>query len=507
MNLAEHVERIARDHPDRPAILFEGESLPYGELNARAAALARTLLRVGVERGDRIAIFLPNIPAFAVVYLAIVRIGAIAVSVNSMFKSDESEHILRDAGTRIVFTTAELLPNVPRDRCPALERVVICEGTPGEAGHTHLDDWIAQGADDPAPLADMAADDPVSILYSSGTTGFPKGVTLTHGNVRSNTRTSSRDIGIRPDDRLACFLPLFHVFGQNYILNGGFEAGATIVLWRRFVPAQVLADIRSLQVTMFFAVPTIYIALLGAGVPKEALSSIRFYFSAATTMPEEISRRWTDVYGHRVHEGYGLTETSPSAAHNHVSRHVFGSVGTAVADTEIRIFDEHDRELPVGAWGEIVIRGPGVMKGYWNRPQETAAALRGGWLHTGDIGRMDADGYVYIVDRVKDMINVSGFKVWPAEVENYLYRIPGVREVAVYGVPDPLKGEAVRVAMVLKEDASLSPDEVIAWCKERIAAYKTPVRVDIVTELPKSATGKILKRKLREAAVAEVGKG
>jgi long-chain acyl-CoA synthetase len=249
-------------------------------------------------------------------------------------------------------------------------------------------------------------------------------------------------------------------------------------------------------------VPTIYIALLNAGVPKEKLASIRYFFSAAATMPQEISRRWTDTYGHLVYEGYGLTECAPCAASNHVTRHRFGSVGTAIEGFDVRIFDENDKEVPRGEWGEIVIRGPGVMKGYWGNPRETAVALRNGWLHSGDIGRQDEDGYVFIVDRVKDMINVSGFKVWPAEIEHYLYQIPGIKEVAVYGAPDPVKGEVVRVAAVLAENARLSGADIIDWCKEKLAAYKTPAQVDIVAELPKSATGKILKRVLRDNANA-----
>jgi long-chain acyl-CoA synthetase len=253
---------------------------------------------------------------------------------------------------------------------------------------------------------------------------------------------------------------------------------------------------------MFFGVPTLFIALLNMDLSRWDLSSIRYEMSAASTMPEEISRRWTERFGRRVYEGYGLTECSPFACYNDAIEHRFGSVGRAVEGFQLAIFDAQDREVPRGTWGEIVIRGPGVMKGYWNRPEETAEALRGDWLHSGDIGRMDADGYVYIVDRVKDMVNVSGFKVWPAEVEQYLYRMPQVAECAVYGIPDPHKGEQVAVAVVARPDSGLTADEVIAYCRDNIAAYKVPARVDIVAELPKSATGKLLKRVLREQAAS-----
>ena len=497
MNISEHVERIARQDPGRKAIVFEGRHISYGALDACAGALARSMRANGVRRGDRVALYLPNIPAFMLAYLAGLKAGAIVVSVNSIFKSEEVKYLLKDSGAKLVFTTAELLPNVPRKECPALEKTVICEGK--IADEIVLGDWLAAGTP-PLKTENMAAGDPAVLLYSSGTTGFPKGVTLTHNNVISNTRAGVNCSGHSSEDRLAIFLPLFHVFAQNYIMNAGFVAGATLVLFRRFVPDLVLEEIERQRITMFFAVPTIYIALLGANVPKQKLASIRYYFSAAATMPQEISRRWTETYGPAVHEGYGLTECSPCAAYNHVSKHKFGSVGTAIEDFEVKIFDENDRELPRGEWGEIVMRGPGVMKEYWGKPEDTAQALRSGWLHSGDIGKMDEEDYIFIVDRVKDMINVSGFKVWPAEVEHYLYQIPEIKEVAVYGLPDELKGECVCAAVVLKDGAQLNPAAVIDWCKEKLAAYKTPARVDIVTELPKSATGKILKRMLRQQA-------
>ncbi len=232
------------------------------------------------------------------------------------------------------------------------------------------------------------------------------------------------------------------------------------------------------------------------------LSSIRYEMSAAATMPEQVSRQWFERFGRRVFEGYGLTECSPFACYNDRVEHRFGSVGRAVEGFELAILDEDDRELPRGEWGEIAIRGPGVMKAYWNRPEDSARALRSGWLHSGDVGRMDEEGYVYIVDRVKDMINVSGFKVWPAEVEKYLYRMPQVQEVAVYGLPHAEKGEQVAVAVVAKAGERLSAEDVIAYCRENIAAYKVPARVDVVAELPKSATGKILKRVLKDQAGA-----
>ena len=509
MNLAATLRRRATETPAHPAILFEGATISYGELDARASRLAHALRGHGIGPGDRVALYLPNVPDFAVGYYAAQLLGAVTVSINAIFKAVEVEYLLSDSGAAVVLTLAELAGHVPRERCPALRHVLVCDGgatgpAAAPAGAESLADWLAAVPAQAGPVepVERRSDDPASLLYSSGTTGFPKGVTLTQHNIATNVATAAAASGYRADDRLALFLPLFHVYGQNYILNGAVHAGSTVALFRRFVPDGVLDAIERDRITMFFGVPTIFIGLLGMDLSKRDLSSIRYEMSAASTMPEEVSRRWTERFGRRIFEGYGLTECSPFAAYNDAVEHRFGSVGRAVEGFEIAIHDEAGGERPRGEWGEIVIRGPGVMAGYWNRPAETAEALRDGWLHSGDIGRMDNEGYVFIVDRVKDMINVSGFKVWPAEVEQYLYRMPGVHECAVYGIPDPVKDEQVAVALVATPGSGLTGQQVIDWCREHLAAYKVPVRVDVVAELPKSATGKLLKRVLREQAAA-----
>jgi len=303
---------------------------------------------------------------------------------------------------------------------------------------------------------------------------------------------------MRPDDRLHLFLPLFHVFGQNFIMNGGVNACATLVLHRRYVPDPVLETIQREHVTMFFAVPTIYIYLLNMDTSAYDFSSIRYYFSAAATMPQEVSRRWQAEYGQRIWEGYGLTECSPFASYNHDLRPKFGSIGTPIENVEMKIWDDEGNELPAGEWGEIVIRGPNVMQGYWNNPEATEYAIHNGWLRSGDVGMTDDEGYFFIVDRVKDMINAAGFKVYPAEVEQVLYRHPAVHEAAVYGIADPVKGEAVKAAIVLREGATATAEEIIQYCRDNLATFKAPREVEFVTEIPKSAVGKILKRVLRE---------
>jgi long-chain acyl-CoA synthetase len=496
INLAARLEYWALKTPLASAIWFEGKDYSYALLDATSTRLASSLVAAGLKAGDRIGIYLPNTPEFALAYFAIQKAGMVPVSINAIFKSAEVEFLINDSGARLVFTTEELALNVPIARCPGLKWVLVAEGEQQDS----MNSWSTRGDAEFNSRA-RAANAPAALLYSSGTTGTPKGVILTAQNVWSNIQVAAKYAGYRPGDKLATFLPLFHVYGQNFILLGSVFAGSCVALFRRFVPDLVLPAIKREGITCFFGVPTIFINLLASPLSPETMSSVRFYMSAAATMPEEISRRWFEKFGQRIYEGYGLTECAPFAAYNDLQEHRFGSVGRAVDDFQIAIFDESERAVATGDWGEIVIKGPGVMAGYWGRPEDTEVALRGGWLHSGDIGRMDEDGYVFIVDRVKDMINVSGFKVWPAEVEQYLYKIPGVIEVAVYGLPDANKGERVAVAMVIDPASSVTAQSVMEYCRQNIAAYKVPAQVDIVNELPKSATGKILKRVLRQDSV------
>ncbi len=504
MNIAQNIERATRHFPDATAIAFEGRTISYRALSAAVDHAAHGLVALGVAPGDRVALFLPNIPAFPIAYLATVRMGAIAVSVNSMLTTEELRYVLRDASVRALFTTTALLPAaaplVGATEGEALlpaSRVIICEGEAAE-----YPTLSAFGADhaEPFPMADMDRDAPAAILYTSGTTGQQKGATLSHGNVVSNMYATEHALRVSPTDCMLLFLPLFHCCGLNFIRNSAFNSAACISRQRRFTPEAVLAALASDEVTIFPAVPTVYIALLNAGIPRAQLASIRRYFSAAATMPVEVATRWRETYGGIIYEGYGLTETSPFASYNHEWRHRPGSVGAPLEMVEMKVFDPEEREVPAGTWGEIVIKGPNVMLGYWNRPDESAAALRGGWFHTGDIGYMDADGYFYLVDRVKDMINSAGFKIWPREVEEVLYQRAGVRECAVVGIADDYKGEVAWAYIVPTEPDAVQPEEVIAYCRERLAAYKVPEAVIVVGELPKSTTGKILKRILRDQA-------
>ena len=503
MNIAEHLQRAARHFPDRTAIVFEGTHISYAALQARVDQVAHALVGLGVSAGDRVALFLPNVPEFAICYLAIQKVGAVAVSANVMLTAEEMQYLLDDSGASLLFTSSALQTAwrpLVADNLLRVDRVIVCDGS--EPDVRHLSDLAAAAPSERFVARDMDPNDPAAILYTSGTTGRQKGATLSHANLVSNTFATVHIEGIHPEDRLLLFLPLFHVFGQNAILNSALQAAATVVLQRRYDPLETPALVEREGVTMFFAVPTIYIGLLNSGLDPRRFESVRYYFSAAATMPVEVARRWQSIFGRPIVEGYGLTETSPFASYNHLWQHRPGSVGTPIENVEIKIFDPDDREVESGAWGEICIKGPNIMLGYWNRPDDTAQAIRNGWFHSGDIGYMDADGYIYIVDRVKDMINSAGFKIWPREVEEVLFQHPAIKECAVVGLPDPVKGEIPAAFLVLAEGATLTPEEFDTYCRQKIAAYKVPRHVEFVNSLPKNATGKILKRVLRDTTPA-----
>jgi long-chain acyl-CoA synthetase len=496
MNIARALERAARHFPLHPAILFEDGQWSYLELGRVASRTAHALAAWGVAPGDRVALFLPNIPAFAVAYQAVLKLGAVAVSVNVMLTTEELAVLLEDSDARVVFTVEALWPRLAPLTGAGLrrDRVVICEGDVD--GLPSLEAFGAGGPEE-VPARDMDPSAPAAILYTSGTTGPQKGATLSHANVVSNVLAVQRYMRMSPEDRVLVALPLFHVAAQNVLMNGGVSAAATLVLHRRFDAVRCAEAVETHRVTIVTGVPTMYIALLNAGVRPSALASVRFYKSAAATMPVEVARRWRATFGRTVLEGYGLTETSPAATFNHEYEYREGSVGTPVEMVDMRVVDETDRAVPPGTWGEVVFRGPNVMLGYWNRPEDTRDAIRSGWFHTGDIGYLDDDGYLYLVDRLKDMINTAGFKIWPREVEEVLYRHPAVRECVVVGMPDELRGEIARAFVVLQPGAPPETAGLEAHCRAHLAAFKVPRGFELVEALPKSPSGKILKRALR----------
>ncbi len=499
MNIAHHVERGYRLYPNKTAIVYEDQSYTYKQLDRLVNCTANALRELGVGKGDRVALYLPNIPEFAIAYLGILKIGAIAVSLNVMLKSPEVSYILNDCAAKAIVTTELGRSQVVDADLPHLKHILVAEGMVD--GGLDFADLIAN-ASPIARAVEMEWNSPASIVYTSGTTGFPKGATLSHGNIISNISAHNRCCGMNKNDRLLLYVPLFHCFGQNAIFNAGLNVGATIILQRRFDLERVLENVDKYKVTMFFGVPTVFIRLINQDISKYNFSSLRYYFSAAAPMPVEIAQMWQEKYKKVIHEGYGLTEASPCASYNHNFKYKFGSIGVPIQNVEMKIVDTNGYQVSPGELGEIVIKGPNVMLGYWNRPQETQEIIRNGWLRSGDIGRMDEEGFFYIADRLKDMINVSGFKVYPTEVENVLYKHYGVAEVAIYGVPDSIKGEIVKANIVVKNGHTITEQEIIEFCSRQIASYKIPQAINFVNNLPKNPTGKVMKRFLREAELA-----
>jgi long-chain acyl-CoA synthetase len=488
MNVAEHIERGARDYPERPALLFEGRPMSYRECHQLSSQAAGAFRSAGVAKGDRVALFLPNVPEFVVAYLGVLKLGAIAVSMNAGLKNDETGFVLSDCEPKVVVTTPELRGRLPHQ---AAGRVYTTGGD--------FEEVLGASAAVPAAKT-MAPSDPAAIVYTSGTNGRPKGATLSHVNIVRNIDAKVRYLGIRPEDRALLFLPLYHCFGQNAVLNAVLQAGATVVLQQRFDFDRIMASIAHDGVTMFFGVPASYILLLDK-VSSGDMAAVRYYFSAAAPLPVEIEERWTKKFSAPIFQGYGLSETSPFASYNHPREHRPGSIGTPIEGVEMKIVDpQTGREAAPGEKGEIVIRGHNVMLGYWNRPEDTARAIRDGWFHTGDIGHIDDRGYFFIEDRLSDVIISGGVNIYPAEIENVLAAHPAIAEAAVYGIPELLLGEQVCADVVLKPGAKVTETEIRAFCRTRLADVKSPAVVNFTTDIPRGATGKILKRVLRERA-------
>jgi long-chain acyl-CoA synthetase len=465
----------------------------FAELHAAAARAATLLERAGVEPGDRVGVMLPNTTAFAIAFFGIIYRGAVAVPMNPLLKGREVSYYLSNSGAKALFAT----PGFADEAVAGAEQVGAQCWIVDDAG---LIDLIADLPEQESPV-ERGGDDVAVILHTSGTTGKPKGAMLTHANLGRNAEVSVRTLlETGPDDVVMGCLPLFHVFGLTCALNGAVLAGATLTLIPRFDPRKVLEVIERDAVTVFEGVPTMYSALLGVAdeAAVEATRTLRVCVSGGAAMPVQVLNDFEKTFGCQVLEGYGLSESSPAAAFNHPNRpRKVGSIGTPIEGVQMRVVDLDGAEAPQGETGEIQIRGHNVMKGYWNLPEATTATITAdGWLNTGDVGRVDEDGYFYIVDRTKDLIIRGGYNVYPREIEEVLYEHPEVAEAAVIGIPHDSLGEEVGAAVALKKDSAVTSDELSKYLKTRVAAYKYPRRIWLVDSLPKGPTGKVLKREI-----------
>ena len=521
LNLTTVLDYSAKEYPDKTAIIFGEKKFSFAQLNTYCKKIANGLVQSGIRKGDKVLVSCLNLPYFPMVYYAILKTGATVVPINVLSKSREIAYYLDDCQAKAFFCF-QGTPELPMGE----------EGFKGFQMAKNCQHFWLMTADPtaPSPIAGAETmgmmmgpqatefetvptdpDDTAVILYTSGTTGFPKGAELSHSNMIMNAICSRDLLHLGYDDIHALSLPLFHSFGQTVQMNAGFSLGNTLVLIPRFTPEAVFSAIQNDKATVFAGVPTMYWALLNY-VDKdnhfdfELISkTLRIGVSGGASLPLEIIRGIEKRYNIPILEGYGLSETSPVATFNQMHKPLKpGSIGFPVWGIEVKVFNEQSEEVPVGEVGEIVIRGHNVMKGYYNKPEETAAAFKNTtWFHTGDLGKMDEDGFFYIVDRVKDMIIRGGFNIYPREIEEVLLTHPAISLAAVIGIPDEHYGEEVKAVIVLKEGQQTTADEVIAWSKEQMAAYKYPRVVEIRDSLPMTATGKILKKELKAEARGE----
>jgi long-chain acyl-CoA synthetase len=526
-SLADLLNVTAIERPDRPATQFLGAQLTFLDLKTRADALAASLARLGIVKGDRVGIMLPNCPQYIFSAFAVLRLGAIVVNINPSYTAREVLTVASDSGVRVVITLDALAPLVQAVRAQtAIEQVIV----------TSLAEYSANGAgaprvDETQTLADLLAPvkpaelprvaiDPhdVAVLqYTGGTTGTPKGAMLTHANIWANVVQTESWTNpaymYSGNERYLVVIPYFHIYAFAVCMMVGLRIGALQIIHPKYEPEAVLASIRDFRPTYFPAVPTVFVSLLNhPKVGEFGLEHVRLYNSGGAPCPVEVMEEFEQRIGRPLGEGYGLSETSP-VTHStpQLAFRKLGTVGLPFPDTDTKIVDVETGavELPVGEMGELCISGPQVMKGYWNKPEETAACLRKDasgkiWFHTGDVARIDEDGYTSIVQRKKDMIIVDGYNVYPSDVESVLYAHPAVRLAAVIGIPDAYHGEIVKACIALKPGTTVTSEEIVAYCREGLAEYKVPRVVEIRDTLPMSAVGKILYRVLRDEHAAAV---
>ena len=511
LNLSTLIEDSAFRYPDKTAVIFGDHKFTYEQINKKANQVANLLIQKGIQPGDKVALSCMNIPWFPIIYFGILKAGAVVVPLSILLKKNEIAYHLKDSDAKIYFCFegVEILP-MGKEGTAGFEQVPECQefilipaGASSSFPDTQRVDQLCQGLPTTFPTAQTSAEDTAVIIYTSGTTGRPKGAELTHSNLMLNAIVCDGLVEYQDDDVQLITLPLYHIYAQSVQMNAGFYHGVTCVLLPRFTPQDVLQTMKKEKVTVFCGVPTMYWAILNYdGITQDLIDvlakQMRICLSGGAALPVQVLKDFKAKFNTPILEGYGMSEGSPVVTFNSLKREQkAGSVGFPVWGVEVAIFDENDQPLPAGEKGQLVYRGHNVMKGYYKRPEVNKEVLKGGWLHSGDVAIMDEDGYFYIVDRTKDMIIRGGVNVYPREIEEMIIQHEAVSLVAVIGLPHEAYGEEIMAVVVLNEGASLSEEALIAWSKERMAAYKYPRVVDFVDALPLGATGKILKRELR----------
>jgi long-chain acyl-CoA synthetase len=520
MNLSSQLHETAKCFATKPAYHFMGQSCTYAELDGAITKFASGLEKLGVNQGDHIALLLGNSPHFVISLYGALRLGVTVIPVNPIYTADEIGYILNNGDVKAVVALDLATPLVEKmhSYLPKIEHYVFCETVPNSMIPSEMEKLtvfpkmksfteIVAAGELTFQGPELQDDDTALILYTSGTTGKPKGAMLTHRNLYSNAKDTGDYLKMNTDDRVVTVLPMFHVFCLTVALNAPLLSGATLLIAPKFSPKEIFELVKEKQATIFAGVPTMYNFLLQYpdGNPED-LKSLRLCISGGASMPVALLTNFEQKFNVLVSEGYGLSEASPVTCFNPLDRpRKPGSIGTSILHVENKVQNELGEEVPVGEVGELIVRGPNVMKGYYKMPEETAASIRNGWLHTGDLARMDEDGYFYIVDRKKDIILVGGYNVYPREVEEVIYNHPEIVEAAVLGVPDPNLGEGVK-AYVVRKSPELTEEQLLYYCKEHLAKYKIPTSIEFIEELPKNTTGKILRRALKAQVTQTVSK-
>ena len=500
MSIGLMLERSAKKFPSKPALIFDKERLSYQALDEKTNSVACKLISLGIKKGDRVALLMANSIEFVISYFGIVKTGAIVLPVNILLKSDEIKFILNDAGASLLITSEEFMPVITpiRPEVTTLKNIVLKGKSPAD-GCVMWEEMFKNSGKSLPEVELNTIEDVASIIYTSGTTGKPKGAMLTHNNLLSDVESAVEMLGCGDEEIFLCVLPLFHAFAATVCMIAPLYLGASVVIMVRFNPIEVLKKIEEEKATLFAGVPSMYAVWAGIELPRIDLSSWKLCISGGAALPVEVMKAFEAKYKIPICEGDGPTECSPVTSCNPPKGlRKPGSIGLPLPRVYMKIVDDMGNELPIGEVGEIIVKGPNVMKGYWNNPQATRESIKDGWFYTGDMGKKDRDGYFYIVDRKKDMVIVGGMNVYPRELEEVLYSHPKVLEAAVIGIEDKLRGEVPVAVVVLKDNQHATEKELIEYCKERLANYKVPKRVEFVTGLPKTATGKILKRELKK---------
>jgi len=497
------LDKQATEFGNNTFVLFKEEEVSFGQLAERSRRVAHGLANLGVKRGDKVCLLLPNCLEFLYSFFGIMRLGASVVPINPLLKEGEIYYIVNSSDATIMITCERFLERVLtiRPECPLLKTIISV----GDTGDDVLPFQTLLDASEQGDLPAVNDDDDAAIVYTSGTTGRPKGAVLTHRSYVSDTEMLLKAVAVYPTDRLMCILPLFHVNAQVVTTLVPLFAGASMILLEGFVPRGFLPALAKYKATVFSAVPTVYAVLNSfSDADQYDLSHLRFCISGAAPLPVEVVKEFERKYKALIVEGYGLSEgTCACSVTRLTGTRKLGSIGLPLEGQPVKIFDDNDNELPPRTVGEIVAKGPNIMKGYYKNPEATAEALRNGWLHTGDLGYLDEDGYLYIVDRKKEMIIRGGENIYPKEIEEVLYRHPAILEAAIVGLPDKIWGEEVAAFVVLKPGEKLHYRDLIVYCKQNVANYKCPRRVFFVENLPKTATGKIQKNKIVENFLAQ----